>query len=223
MDDNQNRAYQRAIRVREFNAQRIADFSETGVGREFFEDLIAAIANAHRLGEEQTTGLGHARQGTLSRRDARAALQRAVDAIFRIARALGREGEFQRPANDTDEALLNTAQSYARNALPLKAQFIKYEMPASFIDDLNEDIADLEAARASQGNAVGDHVSASAALDDALDHCDDIVRKEDPIMKTKYANDPGTLAEWISASHVERAPRRRRPQNGSTPPATSGQ
>ncbi len=90
-------------------------------------------------------------------------------------------------------------------------------MPVDFIDDLNEDIADLEAASATQGNAVGDHVSASAALDDALDRCDEIVRKEDPIMKNKYANDRGTLAEWISASHIERAPRRKKSAGGSTP------
>ena len=131
---------------------------------------------------------------------------------------MGLEAQFKRPDNDTEEALLNTAHSYATNALPLKAQFIAHEMPADFIDDLNEDIADLEAARASQGNAVGDHVSASAALDDALDRCDDIVRKLDPIMKNKYANNPGALAEWISASHIERAPRRKK---ATTPPPPS--
>jgi len=221
MDDNQNRTYQRAVRVREFNAQRIADFSETGVIRQFFNDLIAATADVKRLGEAQVTGIGQARQGTLSRRDARAAVQRAVDAIFRIARAMGLEAQFQRPLNGTDEALLNTAHSYATNALTLKARFIAYDMPADFIDDLNEDIAELEAAIADQGNAVGDHVSASAELEDALDRCDDAVRNEDPIMKNKYADDPGTLAEWISASHIERPPRRKK--TAPTPATASGQ
>lgn len=219
MDDDQNRSYQRAIRVRDFNAQHIADFSETGVARQFFIDLIAAIAEVIRLGEAQTTGIGQARQGTVSRREARAALQRAIDAIFRIARSMGLGAQFQRPVNDTDEALLNTARSYAVNALPLKPQFIAHEMAADFIDDLNEDIADLEAAVATQGNAVGDHVSASAALDEALVRCDDIVRKLDPIMKNKYTNNAGALAEWISASHVERAPRRRTPP-APAPPAS---
>ncbi len=219
MDDNQNRSYQRAIRVREFNAQRIADFSETGVMRQYFTELIAAIADVKRLGEVQATGIGLAQQGTLSRREARAVLQKMVESIFRIARLMGLEAQFQRPANGTDEALLNTAHSYATNALPLKAQFIAHEMPADFIEELNEGIVDLEAAIANQGNAVGDHVSASAALEDALDRCDDTVRKEDPIMKNKYADDPGTLAEWISASHVERAPRRKKAV--TSPPPTS--
>lgn len=219
MDDNQNRIHQMANRVRELNAQRLADFSETGVARQLFNELIAAIADVQRLGEAQVTGIGQAQQGTRSRREARAALQRAVDAIFRIARIMGLEAQFKRPPNDTEEALLNTARSYATNAVPLKAQFIAHEMPADFIDDLNEDIADLETTIASQGNAVGDHVSASAALDDALDRCVDNVRKQDAIMKNKYANDAGALAEWISASHIERAPRRKKPEGGSTPPA----
>ena len=211
MDDSQNKTYQMAIRVREFNAQRIGNFSEAGVARQLFTELIAAVADVKRLGEAQVTGIGQARQGTRSRREARAALQRAVDAIFRIARLMGLEGQFKRPVNDTEEALLNTAHSYATNAVPLKAQFIAHEMDADFIDELNEDIVDLETAIASQGNAVGDHISASANLDNALDRCVEIVRKEDPIMKNKYADDPGALAEWISASHIERSPRRKKP------------
>ena len=134
---------------------------------------------------------------------------------------MGLEGQFKRPPNATEEALLNTAHSYATNAGPLKAQFIAHEMPADFIEDLNEDIAELETASDSRADAVGDHVSASAGLDDAIDRCLEIIRKLDPIMKNKYADDPGTLAEWISASHVERAPRRKKPEGGSTPPTPS--
>ncbi len=31
----------------------------------------------------------------------------------------------------------------------------------------------------------------------------------DGIVKTRYANDPGKLAAWISASHVEKAPKKK--------------
>jgi len=81
-------------------------------------------------------------------------------------------------------------------------------MPEDFLDDLSADINDLEASIVAQGNAVGDHVSASAAIDDAVDRCVEIVRKLDPIMKNEYASSPGNLAEWMSASHTERAPKR---------------
>jgi hypothetical protein len=38
-----------------------------------------------------------------------------------------------------------------------------------------------------------------------------IVRILDAIVKNKYANDPGKLAAWISASHVEKPPKKKEP------------
>jgi hypothetical protein len=55
---------------------------------------------------------------------------------------------------------------------------------------------------------VGHHVAAGAAIDDAIDRGIEVVRKLDAIMKNKYANNASVLAEWTSASHTERAPRR---------------
>jgi hypothetical protein len=38
-----------------------------------------------------------------------------------------------------------------------------------------------------------------------------IVRILDGVVKNKYANDVGKLAAWISASHVEKAPKKKEP------------
>ncbi len=51
---------------------------------------------------------------------------------------------------------------------------------------------------------------------DALARGIEIVRKLTSLMKVKYANNPGKLAEWMAASHVERAPRRAK----AAPPPT---
>ena len=40
---------------------------------------------------------------------------------------------------------------------------------------------------------------------------EETVRKLDAIVRNKYANNPAPLAEWTSASHTERAPRRSTP------------
>ena len=78
---------------------------------------------------------------------------------------------------------------------------------------------------AERQNAVGDHIAARRELDDALARAVEIVRKLTSLMKVRYANNPGKLAEWAAATHIERAPRRTR---GTTPrppenpnPATS--
>lgn len=217
MDDRQNRRHGMFVRVREFVQQHIGDFSETGIVRQLFTALKNIITEIESLAASQAAGIGQARMGTQTRSDAREALREDIDAIFRVARTMGVESHFPRPTANTDEALLQCARSYAETALSMKADFIMHEMAEDFIDELNEHIRDLEAAIVAQGNAVGDHVSASAALDDAFDRGIDVVRKLDGPMKNKYANAPGALAEWLSASHTERAPKRSRGTQGSTP------
>jgi hypothetical protein len=209
------------VRVRGFLDQRIEDFSETGVVHQLFTEFKATITEVEQLASAQVTGIGQARLGTETRGETRAKLRDDLDAIFGVARAMGIESQFQRPTANNDEALVHAARSFATNALPLKAQFIAHEMPEDFLDELNADTLAFEAAIVAQGNAVGDHVAAGAAIDDAIDRGVEIVRKLDPIMKNKYASSASARAEWTSASHTERAPRRSTttPQpSPSTPP-----
>jgi len=214
------------VRAREFLAQRLADFSETGVARQLFAELVAIITTLDGYAAAQAAGIGQARQGTQTRGQARRALREDTEAISRIARTMDLQNQFPLPTEDNDKLLLNAARGFAANALPLKAQFIAHEMPADFLEDLNAEADALEAAIAEHGNAVGDHVAAGAAIDDAIDRGMDTVHKLDPIVK-KYANNPAALAEWTSASHTERAPRHAAapsstpPAGSSTPPAGS--
>jgi len=83
---------------------------------------------------------------------------------------------------------------------------------------MNASILKLHTAMTNQSSAVGDRVGARAAIEAKLDECMTTVPKLDPIMRNKYADDPATLAEWTSASHVERAPKRKKAKE--PPPAT---
>jgi hypothetical protein len=51
--------------------------------------------------------------------------------------------------------------------------------------------------------------SATAETASKLRQMNVSVRIVDGIVKNKYANNPGKLAEWISASHVEKAPKKK--------------
>jgi len=93
-------------------------------------------------------------------------------------------------------------------------------MPADFIEDLNSNITALETTIAQQGNAVGDRAASGAGIEDKVDRGMEILRELRGIVQVKYANNPTVLAEWASASHVERAPRRA--AAGSTPAKPSG-
>jgi hypothetical protein len=57
--------------------------------------------------------------------------------------------------------------------------------------------------------AIAEHVEATADTAAKVREGMIIVRILDGIVKNKYANDPGKLAAWISASHVEKAPKKK--------------
>jgi vacuolar-type H+-ATPase subunit H len=207
------------VRVREFIAQRLNDFSETGAVRQLFTHLQTVITTIETLSAEQQTGIGEARQRTQSRGSARNALRELLEAINAVARTMGVADRFALPDRDNDARLLQAARSHAANAVALKAEFIAHEMPDDFIEDLQAAITAFASEIAEHGNAVGDHVQAGAALDDAIDDGVDTVEKLDGIMSAKYAANRAVLAEWMSASHTERAPKR---SAATAPPPSTG-
>lgn len=224
MNDNENRKYQSYLRARVFGAAHANDFAPTSLGKQQFTTLATIITDIDDHATSEVTGVGRAREGTTTRREAREALREALEAIRRTARVMaadipGLENKFRIPRNNNDQELLNAARAFAADAEPLSAQFIAHEMPADFLANLNADIAALETAISNQASGVGAHVSAGAGLDDAMDRADEVMRKLDAIMRNKYANNPAVLAEWLSASHTERAPRRRK--SIPTPPPTA--
>jgi hypothetical protein len=132
----------------------------------------------------------------------------------------GLNEKFRLPRGNNDQQLLSAARAFATDALPLKAQFISHELPADFLEDLEADITALEAAIDDQSGGTGSRVAAGAAIDDAMERGAAIARKLDAIVKNKYGNNRATLAEWTSASHTERAPRKK--AGGSAPPSAGG-
>jgi len=98
-----------------------------------------------------------------------------------------------------------------------EAQFIAHEMPEDFLEDLATDIAAFEAKIGEQADARGGHVAAGEVLADLFDEGTELQRDLDGFMRNKFADNAEVLAEWTRASHVERAPRRKKPEGGSTP------
>jgi hypothetical protein len=124
MTDTQNRRFSMFVRVREFIAQRLSDFSATGAVRQLFTHLQAVITTIETLSAEQQSGMGEARQRTQSRGSARNALRELLEAINAVARTMGVADRFALPDRDNDARLLQAARSHAANAVALKVEFI---------------------------------------------------------------------------------------------------
>lgn len=223
MNDNERRRHQMFVRVRDFGQEHAADFTAGSLALQHFTNLGTVINTLDANAAAEASGRGDARQGTGSRSQARAALRDDLEAINRTAKAMaedvpGIDDKFRVPRNNNDREMLSAARAFRADADPLKAQFIAHEMPADFIEDLQADIDALEAAISNQASGIGDSVAAGAGIDATVSNGVEIVRKLDAIVRNKYANNPAALAEWTSASHTERAPRRAAAAGGSPPP-----
>jgi hypothetical protein len=177
-----------------------------------------------RLTSAQASGKGSVSESATSKAVARDELMRDLTSISRTARAWaqttpGLEDKFRIPHNQSDQAVLAAARAAAADALPLKAEFIRRGMPADFLEDLEADIDEMDEAIGRKAQGEGSQVAATASIEREIERGMNAVRQLDPVMRNTFAADRATLAAWMSASHVERPPRRGTPSS-STPPAS---
>jgi hypothetical protein len=218
MNDSDRLTHQMLVRSREAFAQCLSDFSAGGAAHQVFADLQSATARVELKGAAFGSGRSDAKHGTQTRNATRETLLDDMFAIREAGKVMDVEEKFPYPSRDSDEQLLQMADVYATNALPLKAQFIAHELPVDFLDNLAANKAALQSAIAGRLNAVGNHIAAREEMDDALADGVANVRRLTGLMKVKYANNPGKLAEWMAASHIERPPTRAKPAEPSPSP-----
>ena len=212
MDNHVIRRYEMFKHVREFSSTRANDFPANSLAGELFDKVAKAITLLDKHTAAQSSGRSSLRQGTVSKAAARAALQDLLEMYRRTARGMahvtpGLDTKFRIPRSATDVELLSTARAFAADALPLKAEFLRREMPATFLEDLHALIEAFELADNSQDEGSDASVAARVEIDSAVSIGMSAVMQLDPIVRNKFRNDPAGLAAWESARHVERPSR----------------
>jgi hypothetical protein len=221
MTDDDTRRYEMFLRVRQHGTDEATSLAANTFVTSLFNDLSQIVTELETHAGAQSTGLTSARQSTRSISVARDELERDSQAISRTARAIalnapGIEEKFRLQSKLKDQDLLTFARRVATEALPLKAEFTKRGLSANFLEDLNEDIEAFEEALMQRTQDTATHINATTTIDDLIERGMRIVRELDAIMRNLYEDNPGKLAAWLSASRVERAPRRR-PQPPAPP------
>jgi hypothetical protein len=224
MKDTDLRNYEMILRVGDYGTEQATFFPSTSLAGELFARVrAAAVALGNELAK-QVSGSTAARQGTSSKAAAREALLDALQRIRRTARSMsatvpGIDSKFRIPRNATDQLLLGTAEAFVADATPLKDDFIRFAMPANFLTDLTEQVAEFRSALTQQQTGKGKSVMANAAMDDVRAAALADIRQLDAIVPNTFADDPPRLAAWMTARHVERSPRTKKGPAGS---ATAG-
>ena len=208
------------IRVRQFGLTHESSFPEGSRGRELF-DLAGGFIDA--LEAQSATHEQHARgakEKTTLKKSAVAELRELMASISRTARGMARNSpgladKFRMPPERGVQELLTVARSFQTEATPFKDEFIRRGMPPAFIEMLRERIMLLEQTVDEQAQKASARISASVTATDTARSARGAVRELDDIVRNVYAEDAAALAEWESASHIERAPHRAEEEEAS--------
>lgn len=73
-------------------------------------------------------------------------------------------------------------------------------------------------AESAGGSAIDDQVAATAEIGAAIRRGMIARRILEGVVKNRYRNNVGKLAAWLSASHIERAPKSSKPPKNPQPP-----
>ncbi len=226
MNSEAVRAQATLARVCDFATAEAAAFPSASVGGQLFAEISSALAQLNTHVSDQVGGGNTAREGTEQKALATEELLDLMIMIRRTARSLDHEhpglyAKFRIPPDLSATELLGVAEHFATEATPFKTNFIAYGLPETFLEDLNEQIADVREALADQTAGTRTRVTATAGIRENLDKGFTALRRVDPIVRNVFRDQPAKLAAWASARHLERAPRRQGGGGGSggTPPA----
>jgi hypothetical protein len=208
MDDKLRRETEMSQRVYLFLDENKTDFTSIAAVMSAIEILRTELQVIADLGAKKISATADAKDFTINKGNLRIALRKAMQDITDMWEPMAKnyenaQNKFKMPRG-SDQLLIDTAGSYIEDAQALKTAFTNRRMPEDFIEDL---IAKRDAFVAIIGEASTariERVGVNAQIPNSVERCVTAVRDIDPIVKMVYRDKPGKLAEWISASHVER-------------------
>jgi hypothetical protein len=221
LNDQEKRLLDTFKRVRDFYVAHDILFPTGTLARDLFDTIGGVVNDLEGYAAAEFGGRGAARQGTATKALAKAAILKDLAILRRTARAMsvnmpGFEEKFRVPYKQDGQELVTTARAALMAAEPLKAEFLRREVQERVFQSLAANIAAYEAAITERNTAREERVAATASIDAAIEIGLNALRQLDPIVRNKLHNNTATLAAWLSAKRVERAPRR---NNTNTLPA----
>ena len=202
------------VKVKQFGMDNGGDF--TGTATTKFADLGTLVGATEADSAAQQSGFGEAAQQFEVKDTARENLRDEMSDISRTAKSMeyefdGISNKFQFQRNMSDADMLAKARAFVTEASTYSANFKVYGLPGTFIADLSNMADAFEASFSNTAAATSGHVAATADTSAKIRQGMVIVRTLDGIVRNVYANNPGKLAAWLSASHVEKAPKKKAP------------
>ncbi len=146
--------------------------------------------------------------------DARDHLIEKEEEIVTGAHAIGNTAvpgitaQFRMPESRSEPNLIAKATAmFDETAPPLEEMFIAADLSTKFRDELITARDAFQQAIADVESAVGHHAEAVGALSALFRATMELSRQRSALVELKYRTNPGKLAAWLVASHLEKAPK----------------
>ena len=212
-------------RSKNFSLKYTAKFPVGSVGGTLFAQVAAAVPQAQGQAVDQKSAQSDREQATLTKAQIHPDLHDQLKAISESAHTLadlgtpGLEAKFRMPRSAGNGALLTAARQFFKDATPMKAQFLTVNLPADFLDTLDQTITNFDNATDDQSGGEGGQVSATVSLAGTNATARKALRNLRTIVRNTFKNDPAALAEWELASHID-SRKAHHAAPAQTPPAT---
>lgn len=212
MDDREENILNMFVSTAQFDTENSNDYKTLPMAVANFVIVRAAIAALETDSAEQISGAtGRAVE---QKSVIRAAIRRKMVRFARTARALniddpGFQRLFRVPDNDNDQILLAAAREFVDGARQYVTEFASLGIPATLADELDADITAMETAMSAKASGQMETVGATAGIDEQIEDGMTAEKILDSIMKNVYFDNPVKLAEWATARHVKRAPKKK--------------
>lgn len=220
MTDAERNYYNAFVRMRDFGVTNNDVIKNSAVALANFALVSSGVDAIEASGAVQSSGA--ISEGVVSKDFALADLRASMRAMNRTARAMAVDNPsvaelFRMPHGNNEQQTLAAARAFHTNATPIAQQFIDYGLPADFLADLEADIEAYEAAITDKNEALDAGVGATANIGATVKQTLQAVRRLRGIVPNLFAGNAAKLAEWKSASHVEKLPKAAN-NTGNNPP-----
>ena len=211
------RQYETFMRLRGYAAEHATMFPAGSLGAQALRELEAVVTE---ITSQEVARRGAKGEGRHTRVEARAALVRTLNRMRQTAQLLAveepRAGDSFLPSRRlpvlNDRALLQTARSFAVDAAPLAAGFIRHGMPETFAADLQAEIDELASALDRRQQRRVTTGEAHSRIRAAIDRGQLAARRLDAYLANTLEHDDPLLAAWKGIRRVGPAARSQKPE-----------
>ena len=221
MTEEEKRYANGFVRINQFGIDNNSFF--TGIAVAQFTIIQTIVDGLQLAGTQQMSAIGSSGGSFDIKGIRRETLRNFLSVTSRTAKSMvfafpGIDEQFRMPRNRSGADLLNAARAFILNGTPMATDFEAFGLSKTWFAEMTTAADEFEASLGTTASAQANRAGATAELHDWTVQGMRARRVLDGIVRNVFATDPGKLAAWAQASHIERRSEPNKPVTPVTPP-----